>query len=176
MKKKTIKSEIAFNGHFLKIKRDQIEQSDGQTYSREYFEHPGASLIVPILPDGRLLFIQQYRHAMKSIFIEFPAGKRDPNEGYEETARRELLEETGYLASKLEFMCTIHPVISYSTEQIDCYFARNLILQKRNLDPGENIELLPMTLKDSLAQLKAGKITDVKTMIALLWYEKWAQG
>lgn len=169
----TLKSEVVFSSQFLKINRDEVEQSDGSLFFREYIEHPGASLVVPILPDGRLLFIQQYRHALKQIFIEFPAGKKDPHENFQETAHRELLEETGYNAKTLEFMCTLHPVIGYSDERIDCFLATNLSLQKTHRDPGENMELLPLEFENALQLLHAGKITDTKTMVSLLWYSQW---
>ena len=171
---KTISSEIVFSGNFLEVKKDKVEQHDGKTFSREYLEHPGASLIVPQMPNGELLFIRQFRYALKEVFIEFPAGKRDAAEDYETAAHRELLEETGYKAGALDFMCTLHPVIGYSNERIDCFLAKDLVLETAHCDEGENIELFPLSLTTALDFHKKGKITDAKTIIALLWYEKWS--
>jgi ADP-ribose pyrophosphatase len=139
---------------------------------REYIVHPGAVLMVPVLDDGRLLVERQFRYPLDRVFLEFPAGKIDPGEAPEATARRELVEETGYECATLEPLAVLHPVISYSTEAIQCYVARGLRHVGAQLDHGEFLELATPTLDELLAACDRGDITDAKTVAALLLYAR----
>lgn len=169
---KTLSSKRIFQGRFLKIEQDKVEAPDGQTYFREYIIHPGAALVIPILPNGKVVMLHQYRHAVKQVFLEFPAGKRDSNEETIVTAKRELLEETGYQANILNFLTTIHPVIGYSNEHIDLYLAEDLSKQEQKLDRGEFLELTEIHPDDLMRMVFDGKVTDVKTQIAAFWLER----
>ena len=130
--------------------------------------HPGAVMIIPRLPDGKLLLERQYRYPLDRVFIEFPAGKVDPGEDRLAAAKRELTEETGYVAARWSCLATMHPVISYSTEQIDIYLADELTQVGVDLDHGEFIETISASLDEALGWLDRGEITDSKTMIGLL--------
>ena len=163
-----IASEDIFKGKLLHVKRDTVRLPDDATATREYIVHPGAVMIVPRLPDGKLLFERQYRYPLDRIFIEFPAGKIDEDETPEATARRELLEETGYEAAHWSYLATLHPLITYSTERIDIYLADELTHVGAQLDHGEFVETFSATLDQALAWLDRGEITDVKTMLGLL--------
>jgi ADP-ribose pyrophosphatase len=163
-----IASEDIFKGKLLHVKRDTVRLPDDGTATREYIVHPGAVMIVPRLPDGKLLFERQYRYPLDRIFIEFPAGKIDADETPEVTARRELLEETGYEAARWSYLATLHPLITYSTERIDIYLADELSHVGAQLDHGEFVETFSATLDEALAWLDRGEITDVKTMLGLL--------
>ena len=99
---------------------------DGKEATREYVIHPGAVMVIPMLDDGRLVLERQFRYPMGRVMIEFPAGKLDPGEDVLTCARRELLEETGYTATEWARAGVLHPVISYSTEFIEVWFARGL--------------------------------------------------
>jgi ADP-ribose pyrophosphatase len=163
-----IASEDVFDGKLLHVKRDTVRLPDGKTATREYIAHPGAVMIIPRLPDGKLLMERQFRYPLARIFIEFPAGKIDPGEDPATTAARELLEETGYTAERWSHIGTLHPLITYSTERIEIYTADALTFIGAKLDAGEFIEILSATLEEALAWIDRGEITDVKTMLGLL--------
>jgi ADP-ribose pyrophosphatase len=163
-----IASEDVFDGKLLHVRRDTVRLPDGGTATREYIVHPGAVMIVPRLPDGKLLMERQFRYPMARIFIEFPAGKIDPGEDPAATAARELLEETGYTAERWAHIGTLHPLITYSTERIEIYTADALTFVGTKLDAGEFVETFAATLDDALGRIDRGEITDVKTMLGLL--------
>jgi ADP-ribose pyrophosphatase len=163
-----VESEDVFRGRLLHIKRDTVRMPDGAKATREFVVHPGAAMIVPRLPDGKLLFERQYRYPLSRVFIEFPAGKVDPGEDSLTAAMRELTEETGYIAARWSQLATMHPVISYSTEQIDIFVADELTHIGTRLDAGEFIETFSASLDDALGWLDRGDITDAKTMLGLL--------
>jgi len=163
-----IASEDVFDGKLLHVKRDTVRLPDGKTATREYIAHPGAVMIIPRLPDGKLLMERQFRYPLARIFIEFPAGKIDPGEDPATTAARELLEETGYTAERWSHIGTLHPLITYSTERIEIYTADALTFVGAKLDAGEFIEILSATLEEALAWIDRGELTDVKTMLGLL--------
>jgi ADP-ribose pyrophosphatase len=163
-----IASEDVFEGKLLHVKRDTVRLPDGKTATREYIAHPGAVMIIPRLPDGKLLMERQFRYPLARIFIEFPAGKIDPGEDPAATAARELLEETGYVAERWSHIGTLHPLITYSTERIEIYTADALTFIGAKLDAGEFIEIFSATLEEALAWIDRGEVTDVKTMLGLL--------
>jgi len=163
-----IASEDVFHGKLLHVKRDTVRLPDGQTATREYIDHPGAVMIIPRLPHGRLLMERQFRYPLARIFIEFPAGKIDPGEEPAATAARELLEETGYTAGRWSHIRTLHPLITYSTERIEIYTADELSFVGAKLDAGEFVETFSATLDEALTWIDRGEITDVKTMLGLL--------
>jgi ADP-ribose pyrophosphatase len=163
-----IGSEDVFDGKLLHVRRDTVRLPDGETATREYIEHPGAVMIIPRLPDGKLLMERQFRYPLARIFIEFPAGKIDPGEQPSATAARELIEETGYTAANWAHIGTLHPLITYSTERIEIYIADDLAFVGAKLDPGEFVETFTTTLDEALAWIDRGEITDVKTMLGLL--------
>lgn len=171
-----IDGELAYDGHFLKVTRDRIKLPDGSETQREFIRHPGAVVILPLLPDGRVLLERQFRYPNDRVFIEFPAGKIDPGEEALATAKRELEEETGYTAKEWNFVCTIHNAIAYSDEHLDIFLARDLTLGKAKLDEGEFLELFTATIPELLEMVRRGEITDVKTIIGTFWLEKFAAG
>jgi ADP-ribose pyrophosphatase len=171
-----IDGELAYDGHFLKVSRDRIKLPDGSESVREVIRHPGAVVILPLLPDGRVLLERQFRYPNDRVFIEFPAGKIDPGESSLATARRELEEETGYTAKEWNFVCTIHNAIAYSDEHLDIFLARELTAGEARLDEGEFLELFTATVPELLEMVRKGEITDVKTIIGSFWLEKFAAG
>jgi ADP-ribose pyrophosphatase len=159
-------SEDVYFGKFLHLKKDIVKLPDGNSTYREYLIHPGAVAIMPILNDGRILLERQFRYPVDAAMIEIPAGKLELGEDPLLCAQRELLEETGYSAKSWEFLGRIHPVISYSTEIIDIYLAKDLTLGERALDEGEFLDVFAATLDEMHAWIAEGKITDVKTIIS----------
>jgi ADP-ribose pyrophosphatase len=165
-----------YQGHFLDVRRDRVALPDGKTAHREYIRHPGAVMVVPLLDDGRLLMERQYRYPMGRVMLEFPAGKLDAGEPSLRCGQRELLEETGYSAAEWAYAGVLHNAIAYSDEGIHIYFARGLRRGERQLDEGEFLDLVTHS-PDELDQLAArGELTDAKTLIGLLWLQRWQQG
>lgn len=173
---RTVSREELLQGRFLHAVRDTVQLPDGGTATREYILHPGAVAIIPVLDDGRLVLERQYRHAVGRVMIEFPAGKLDAGEDRLECARRELLEETGYSAREWAHAGELHPVISYSTEFIDIWFARGLTLGERRLDEGEFLDVFTATLEELQEWCRTGQVTDAKTLIGTLWLQNVRSG
>ena len=173
-----IASEELFRGRLLHAWRDTVKLPDGSTGTREYLVHPGAVVIVPLLDDGRVLLERQFRYPMQRVMIEFPAGKLDvPGEDKLACARRELLEETGYTAREWANAGQLHPVISYSTEFIDIWFARGLVDGgQRHLDKGEFLEVFAATPQELLQWCGDGRVTDAKTLSCALWLQNVLAG
>lgn len=176
LKETRLDGEVAFDGRFLKVARDRIRLPDGKVTDREYIKHPGAVVILPLFDDGRVLLERQFRYPLGREFIEFPAGKIDPGEDPLACAKRELVEETGYTAARWQFVCTIHNAIAYSDEHLDIYLARGLTAGEAKLDEGEFLEIFTSTVPEMLGMVKAGQISDVKTIIGAFWLEKILNG
>ena len=166
-------SEKIFSGRLIDLYFDHIELPNGKLSTREWIKHPGAVCIIPILPNGNLCLIRQYRYGPRAEFIEIPAGKLDVGEDPLVCAKRELEEEIGYIAGKLTFLTNIHPAIGFSNEKMWVYLAEDLILSKQNLDQDEFLELYPLPVKKAIDLIYEGKITDVKTVIGILWLDKF---
>lgn len=158
-------------GDFLHAYRDVARLPDGTQATREYIVHPGAVMIVAQLADGRLVLERQYRYPMQSVMIEFPAGKLDAGESPLVCAKRELLEETGYTARQWARAGVLHPVISYSTEFIELWFARDLIPGRRTLDAGEFLDVFTATPAELMDWCRDGQVTDAKTLAGALWLQ-----
>lgn len=176
LKETQISTELAYDGHFLKVQRDTIRLPDGKISTREYIKHPGAVVILPLFDDGSILVERQFRYPLDRVFIEFPAGKIDPNEDPLDCAKRELQEETGYTATDWKFVATIHNAIAYSNEHLDIFLARGLIAGENKLDDGEFLETFKASIPDMLTWVREGKVTDVKTVIGTFWLEKILAG
>ena len=171
-----VESTTLYAGNFLTLKRDTVALPDGKHATREFVQHPGAVMVIPLFDDGHVLMERQYRYPLARVMTEFPAGKLDPQEGALACAIRELKEETGYAAREYIYLAQIHPVISYSTEFIDIYLARGLTAGAAQLDDGEFLETFKATVPELLEWVRTGKITDVKTIIGTFWLEKALSG
>ena len=158
-----------FDGNLLKVHRDIVRLPDGGRGQREYIRHPGAVAVVALFDDGTVLLERQFRYPHRREFLEIPAGKLEPGEPHLDTAKRELLEETGYVAAEWKSLGTIHTAIGYSDEAIELFLAKKLTHQAAQLDAGEFLETLLVPLDEAIAMVRDGRITDSKSGIGLLW-------
>ena len=159
----TLASEEVFTGRLLHVHRDEVRLPDGHDSIREWVDHPGAVVVVALLDNGKLLFERQYRYPLRREHIL-------------DTARRELREETGYKAKAWRHLGTMHPCIGYSNERIEIFLAQGLTYIGHELDDGEILEVVELSVHDALLSVRDGEITDAKTITALLWAEKVLSG
>lgn len=171
-----ITSHTAFEGGFLTLKRDTVRLPDGSQAQREYLEHPGAVAVLALDANQHLVLERQYRYPTRRAFMEIPAGKIDLEEPPAETARRELKEETGYVAERWCFLGTAYPCIGYSNEQIHYYLAQDLAQTERQLDHGEFLEVLSLPLEQVMEKTLTGEICDSKTIVGLHWLQAHLNG
>lgn len=165
-----------YSGSFLQLRLDEVALPDGSTTTREYIRHGGAVAIIPLLDDGRVVLVRQFRYPVGKIILEWPAGKRDAGEGVVACAMRELAEETGYTAREWAYGGEIHNAAAYSTESIWLWFARGLVAGPAKLDAGEFVETVEMTVDELEALSAADRLPDVKTQVGLGWLQRWRAG
>jgi ADP-ribose pyrophosphatase len=173
LRERRVGGEPVYQGALLDVRRDRVRLPDGHESVREYIVHPGAVLMIPVEDDGRMLVERQFRYPHDRSFLEFPAGKLDPGEAPLTTGVRELIEETGYEAQVWIGLGRIHPVISYSTETIAIYAAHGLSHVGAKLDHGEFLEVHSLTFEALLDAVDDGRLTDAKSIAALMFYERW---
>jgi len=171
-----IESRLAWRGTFFEVQSELVRCPDGHVGAREFIRHPGAVMVIALLPDGRILLERQWRHPLRQSFIEMPAGKLAPGEDPLACARRELLEETGYSAARWDRLGSFHNAIGYSDERIHIFLARDLELSVAATEPGEVIELLGATPQELAGWIARGEVTDVKTIIGAWWLERVLEG
>jgi len=168
-----VSSEIITSGVMLTVKRDVVRLPNGNISQREFVIHPGAVLVVPILPNGNIVLEKQFRYPLRDVFIELPAGKIDLGEDILTTGQRELMEETGYRAKNWVKLGHQHPCIGYSNEVIHMYLAYGLESGEHQRDDDESLIIFDASLENCLGMIKNGDITDGKTIIALFMVEKY---
>lgn len=169
----TLSSEVVYEGVFLCVFRDRVRTPDGHATVREFLRHPGAVMMIPLLDDGKVVLERQFRYPLGRSFIEFPAGKIDAGEGLLECARRELKEETGYVAAEWIHLGGFHNAIGYSDEKIEVFLARALTMEEARTDDGEVLEVFTATREQLLGWIRDGTVTDVKTIIGAYWLERF---
>ena len=169
---KRVGRDLIYRGAIIEVYQDHMEFANGNKADWDYIHHDGAAAVVPVLEDGRILMVRQYRTALGREALEIPAGKLD---GADEEgivcAARELEEETGYRCENLEWLLTLRPTIAYCDEKIQIFLARDLIPSRQHLDEDEYVDVQPYDLEELKEKIFAGQIEDAKTSAALLAYE-----
>ncbi len=165
----TVRSEDIFDGTLLHVRHDTVRLPNGKEGVREWIRHPGAAAVLPLLPDGNVILVRQYRHPIGKVTLEVPAGKLDA-EGEDplHCARRELSEETGYTAEQYDKLTTIATTVGFSNEYIHLYLARQLSSGRQHTDEDEFVNVVQMPLKEALHLVNTGEIIDAKTIISLM--------
>ena len=166
---------LVHNGAIVDIYQDHMVLPDGKKENFDFIKHKGAAAIVPVLPDGRILMVRQYRNAIDQYTLEIPAGGRNgENEPTIDCAYRELEEETGYHAHKadIEFLLTLYTTVAFCNEKIDIYLARKeLTRTEQHLDDDEFIDVKAYTVEELSQMIYEGKIVDAKTIAAIMTYK-----
>lgn len=164
--------DILFAGHIFKVVRKFVTGHSGEQLERHVILHPGAVAVIPVLENGDLVLIRQYRVAVDAYLLELPAGTLEPDEPPIDTARRELLEETGYAASSLVPLTCFFSSPGIMREEMHLFLATHLVAGPTNLEDGEDIEKVIIPLEQAVEKVFAGEIKDAKTIIGLLWYAR----
>lgn len=170
----TLSSKTVYRGKLLHVLEDEVLLPDGKAGRREFIRHPGAAVMVPMPDPESVVLVRQFRYPLARHFYEVPAGKIDRSEEPLQTARRELREECGFEAGEWRHLATIHPCIGYSDERMELYLARQLTAVGYAPDPDEYLEVLTVSLAEALHWARDGRITDVKTVIGLMWADRIA--
>lgn len=166
---KRLDRQLKYKGTVLTIYQDTVEVK-GRQATWDFIHHDGAAAVVAVAKDGKLLMVRQYRNALDRFTLEIPAGKLDPGESKLECAYRELEEETGYRTNTLEFLISVHTTVAFCDEAIDIFVAKELYPSKQNLDEDEELAVEAWELSDLLELIYTGKMTDAKTVAAILAY------
>jgi ADP-ribose pyrophosphatase len=165
----TLSSEPIFKGVLLDVRRDTVRMPDGKTAVRELIIHNGAAAIIPLLDKDTVILEYQFRYPNHRHYYEIPAGKLELGEPALESAQRELLEETGYVAAHWRYLTTLDMCISYSTEQVAFFVAEGLTFNAHKRDEEEFLETVAVSLKQAYQWIESGVINDTKTVAGLLW-------
>ncbi len=163
-----VNNRVIYEGRVFDLHVRQVQLPDDNEAQREIIVHPGAVALLPILPDGQIVLVNQFRSAARRIMLEIPAGTLEPDEPLQEAAIRELREETGYRPQKLETMGGIYVTPGYSTEYIHFYLATDLVADPLDNDEDEIIEIVRLPFCEAINKVLAGQIEDSKTVSCLL--------
>lgn len=167
--------EPVFEGRRISVFASEEKDVDGRTLRREAVLHPGAVVILPLIDPQTILLIRNRRFVVDEVLWELPAGTRESGEPPSTTAQREVLEETGYRAGKLEPLHRFYTTPGFCNEAIFAYLATDLSQEAQDLDPGEEIEAVPTSLETALQWIKEGKVKDGKTIATLLFYQMFVR-
>jgi ADP-ribose pyrophosphatase len=171
---KTKSSETVYRGRVFEIKKDEVEDN-GNTYEREVITHNGSAVILPLFDDGTVALVRQYRHPAGQELLELPAGALEDGEDPEEGSHRELEEEIGVVAAKLELLAEFYVSPGFLSERMFLYLATGLSETQQNLDDDEYVEIVRIPLGEAAEMARHNEIKDAKTIIGLIFAEARVQ-
>jgi len=161
-----------YNGIIARLHVDTIQLPSGNKAIREVMLHPGGVVAVPVLEDGRVLLIRQFRYPLRKYILELPAGKLDHGLSPQDTIALEIEEECGFRAAAIDYQCSFYTSPGISNEIIHFFIARGLSPVAQSLQEGEHITVEALTLDECLSKMETGEIADGKTILGILWYLK----
>ena len=167
-----IDSETVFDGRLFDLRLDTLRMAEGHTFRREMIYHPGAVCMIPVDSDGRLLLVEQYRHGPRARLLEIPAGTLEPGEDPGDTAARELREEVGMRAKRVEPLRGFWIAPSYATEYLHLYLCTDLTPDPLPGDEDEDIEVVRLTRDEAVAAIDSGRIIDAKSIAGILRWDR----
>jgi ADP-ribose pyrophosphatase len=170
---KVLSSEIVFSSRVFDVRRELVAEPQGLKATRDFIEHPGSVVVLPVFPDGRILLIRQYRHSVGSFLWELVAGRRDGDETFAHGAHRELQEETGYTARTMRKLAALYPSPGFLREKMVIFLAQGLQAGAANPEVDEKIAARIFSLREALEWIRMGKICDGKTIAGILFYARF---
>lgn len=168
-----LRREVMYRGKVFDVTRERVREPNGVEATRDFIEHPGSVVVLPVFADGRILLIRQYRHAAGDYLWELVAGRKDDGETFEEGARRELREETGYSARRMRRLTALFPTPGFASEQMVIFLAQGLGKGAAEPEEDERISRRIVKLREALRWIASGRIRDAKTAAGILFYEKF---
>jgi ADP-ribose pyrophosphatase len=172
-KARIVSSKVLFRGRVYALKRDRVAEPSGIVVTRDMIAHPGSVVVLPLLGDGRIVLIRQYRHAVGQFLWELVAGHKEPNESAVAGAHRELLEETGYTAARVRKLLEYYPSPGLLSERMDIFLAEGLTKGKAQPEEDEKISQKIVTLREAENWVRSGRIRDGKSIAGLLYYARY---
>ena len=170
---KVISSKIVYQGKVFGVRHDCVIEPHGIRTTRDVVTHSGSVVLLPVLPDGRIIMVRQYRYTVGDYLLELVAGRMEPGEKPLQAAHRELAEETGYRAKHLQEMMNVFPTPGFVQERMIAYAATGLTLGKTHFDADEQIETKPFKLNVLLEMIRKGQIHDAKSVAGILYYARF---
>lgn len=165
-----LRSEMIYQGRVFGLRRDEVVEPSGLRATREVITHPGSVVVLPVLPDGRIVMIRQYRHATRQYLWELVAGRKEPAETPKQGAARELLEETGYRAKRFKVFLDVFPTPGFLEERMYLLMAEGLTAGEAQPEEDEKIEVRAYRVNELKQMIKSGQLRDAKSIAGILYY------
>lgn len=169
-KGQVLASEMIYEGKVFGLRRDEVIEPSGLRVKREVITHPGSVVVLPVLPDGRIVMVRQYRYATRQYLWELVAGRKEPGETPKKGAARELLEETGYRAKRLRVFLDVFPTPGFLEERMFIVLAEGLTAGQAQPEEDERIEVRAYKVKELTEMMKKGRLKDAKSIAGILYY------
>lgn len=167
LEEKTISTQKIFTGKIIQVQVDEVRLPNGHLSKREIVRHPGAVAVIAVTDENKMILVRQFRKPLEKTILEIPAGKLEKNEDPQDSAKRELEEETGYVAVHLEKIGSFYTSPGFADEEIHLFKATGLLKGKKSPDEDEFVELVELTMDECFKRVETGEICDAKTMVAL---------
>jgi ADP-ribose pyrophosphatase len=169
-KAEILSSEMIYQGRVFGLRRDEVVEPNGLRATREVIAHPGSVVVLPVLPDGRIVMVRQYRHAARQYLWELVAGRKEPEETPKQGAARELLEETGYRAKRFKVFLDVFPTPGFLEERMCLLLAEGLTAGEAQPEEDEKIEVRAYRVNELKRMIKSGRMRDAKSIAGILYY------